>query len=133
MTVPDASSASAVAPGDGSGDAIKAQIEQQGNKVRDLKAAKASKDVIDAEVKALLELKAKYKEVTGQDYAPPAGAGGGRGGGKKDAKKETKPAAAAPPPKADKGDGAKKQTRLGLEAKKLENLPEWYSQVTKCL
>jgi bifunctional glutamyl/prolyl-tRNA synthetase len=26
-------------------------------------------------------------------------------------------------------DGQKKQTRLGLEAKKEENLPDWYSQV----
>ena len=38
-----------------------AEIRAQGDKVRDLKAAKAGKDVITAEVKVLLDLKAKYK------------------------------------------------------------------------
>jgi len=45
------------------GDEVKAQIEEQGIKVRELKAAKSAKAVIDAEVKILLALKGKYKEV----------------------------------------------------------------------
>ena len=52
------------------GSDIRAQVEAQGNKVRDLKAAKAAKDVVQAAVKDLLDLKAKYKEVTGEDYVP---------------------------------------------------------------
>ena len=43
--------------------AIYNQLEDQGAKVRDLKAKKAAKDVVQAEVKVLLDLKAKYKEV----------------------------------------------------------------------
>ena len=45
-------------------------IIAQGNKVRDLKVAKADKAVIDCEVKDLLSLKTKYKSVTGQDWKP---------------------------------------------------------------
>lgn len=46
------------------------KIIDQGNKVRKLKAEKANKDVIDLEVKSLLDLKADYKEVTGVEYKP---------------------------------------------------------------
>ena len=45
-------------------------------------------DVVDTEVKALLALKAEYKTLTGQDFAPP-------GGGRKDKKKDKKPEPAA--------------------------------------
>ena len=38
-----------------------AAIKAQGDKIRQMKAAKASKDEIGAEVKVLLELKAKFK------------------------------------------------------------------------
>jgi hypothetical protein len=38
-----------------------AQIAAQGEKIRQLKAAKAAKDAIEPEVKILLALKAKYK------------------------------------------------------------------------
>ena len=40
---------------------IDAKIKAQGDKVRELKAAKSSKDVIDPEVKTLLGLKAEFK------------------------------------------------------------------------
>merc|ERR1712050_737354 len=46
-------------------------ITEQGNKVRDLKAAKAAKDDIDAAVKMLLALKLEYKEIAGVDFGPP--------------------------------------------------------------
>ena len=40
---------------------IDAKIKAQGDKIRELKAAKSSKDVIDPEVKTLLGLKADFK------------------------------------------------------------------------
>lgn len=58
------------APSIGGSDSIQAQVDDQGAKVRKLKSAKAPKSEIDAAVKTLLELKAKFKEVTGQDYKP---------------------------------------------------------------
>lgn len=51
---------------------ISAKIVVQGDKVRDLKAKKAEKSVVDAEVKLLLQLKADYKAATGQDWKPEA-------------------------------------------------------------
>jgi len=114
-----------------SGAEIKTKIEEQGNKVRTLKESKAAKGDIDAAVKSLLELKAQYKEATGEDYAPPGGNQRSSGGGKKDSKKENKPPAAAAPPK-DSGDASgKKQTKLGIDCKKSENLSDWFSQVCK--
>lgn len=111
---------------------LKTKIEEQGTKVRELKDAKAPKGDVDAAVKILLELKTQYKQATGEDYAPP---GGNQRSGKKDAKKEVKAQAPQPPkqqPQKDSGDGSgKKQTRLGLEAKKSENLSDWFSQVIK--
>ncbi|KAH8330885.1 hypothetical protein KR067_008655 [Drosophila pandora] len=113
-------------------DELTQQINAQGEKVRAAKANKAAKEVIDAEVAQLLSLKAKYKEVTGTDF-PVAGRGGGGGGGAtKKAAKEPQPKPAKPvkkEPAADASGAVKKQTRLGLEATKEDNLPEWYSQV----
>uniref|UniRef100_A0A669F2F2 Bifunctional glutamate/proline--tRNA ligase n=1 Tax=Oreochromis niloticus TaxID=8128 RepID=A0A669F2F2_ORENI len=127
------------------------KVAEQGELVRKLKAEKAPKDQVDAAVKQLLALKAdKYKTLTGQDYKPVAAAGGtggedknrkekenksekqgGGGGGKKgkgdkgSQSKESSGGAGG----AGEGQGPKKQTRLGLEAKKEENLADWYSQV----
>ena len=50
-------------------------------------------DAVDAEVKALLALKAEYKELTGEELA-----GGGRGGGKKEKKGDNKAAKENKPP-----------------------------------
>lgn len=44
----------------------------QGDKVRRLKTEKANESIINAEVKKLLDSKAKYKEASGLDYKPPA-------------------------------------------------------------
>ena len=40
---------------------IDAKIKAQGDKIRELKSAKAGKDAIDPEVKILLSLKADFK------------------------------------------------------------------------
>ena len=45
-------------------------ITAAGNKVRDLKSKKAKKAEIGSAVAALLDLKAKYKAATGQDWKP---------------------------------------------------------------
>jgi len=63
-------------------------------------------------------------QITGQDFAPPAAVGGAKG------KEKKKQAPVILQPKEEvSSTGLKKQTRLGLEAKKAENLSEWYSQV----
>ena len=70
-----------------------------------------------------MKLKEEYKNATGQDYKPPSGGGAPRK--QKEAKKpaEKKKPAAAP---------KKGETRLGVEAKKAENLPDWFQQtITK--
>ncbi|KAI5632899.1 WHEP-TRS domain-containing protein [Phthorimaea operculella] len=55
-----------------SGDAVKLneEITKQGDLVRSLKSAKAEKAKVDEAVKTLLDLKAKYKAATGQDWKP---------------------------------------------------------------
>ncbi|CAL9701168.1 unnamed protein product [Knipowitschia caucasica] len=124
-----------------------AQVSQQGELVRKLKSEKASKDQVDVAVKTLLDLKNKYKTLTGQEYKPMSAAGGnggenksrkekenksekqgGAGGGGKRSKGE-KPSKEAAGGAGGEGQGPKKQTRLGLEAKKEDNLSDWYSQV----
>ncbi|KAF4516851.1 hypothetical protein B566_EDAN006246 [Ephemera danica] len=104
--------------------ALQDKITKQGDKIRELKSKSAPK--------ALLELKAQYKEATGKDFQP---ASAPRGGGKKEAKpkqaqqpKKQQPKEKSAEPEDSQG-GLKKQTRLGLEAKKEENLSDWYSQV----
>jgi len=103
-------------------DALKKQIEEQGNKIRELKSSGSAKDALQPEIDALLKLKADYKTITGIDYVAPGG-GQRRGGGDK---KKEKPAAKKQ--EEAPADG-KKQTRLGMEAKKEESLSDWYSQV----
>ena len=90
----------------GPGDQLNNEITAAGNKVRDLKTKKAEKAEIDSAVAVLLDLKAKYKAATGQDWKPPGGGEskkneskkGGDGGGKKkkeQPKKEPKKEAAS--------------------------------------
>ncbi|XP_068433011.1 bifunctional glutamate/proline--tRNA ligase isoform X1 [Clinocottus analis] len=134
-------------------DELFSQVTQQGERVRKLKSEKAPKDQVDEAVKTLLDLKSQYKTLTGQDYKPVAAAGatggedknrkerenksekqggGGPGGGKKgkgDKANQGKEASGGAGGGPGEGQGPKKQTRLGLEAKKEENLADWYSQV----
>ncbi|MCJ8736924.1 hypothetical protein PDJAM_G00017910 [Pangasius djambal] len=131
--------------------ALYAQVAQQGEQVRKLKAEKAPKEQVDMAVKTLLELKGQYKALTGQEYKPvSAAAGTGNTGSENKSRKERentsekqggggrKPQKGGEKPQqgqesgaggAGEGQGLKKQTRLGLEAKKEENLADWYSQV----
>ena len=57
------------------------RIVKQGEIVRKLKADKADKEDVTANVQILLDLKAKFKEKLGKDYKPAGGDGGGRSGG----------------------------------------------------
>uniref|UniRef100_A0A673KS25 glutamate--tRNA ligase n=1 Tax=Sinocyclocheilus rhinocerous TaxID=307959 RepID=A0A673KS25_9TELE len=131
--------------------ALFADIAQQGEQVRRFKAEKAPKEQVDKAVKTLLELKGQYKALTGEEYKPvttPGSSGNtggedksrkdrenksekqGGGGGRKQQKGGEKPQVQdSGASGAGDGQGPKKQTRLGLEAKKEENLAEWYSQV----
>lgn len=108
------------------GDSLNAQIQAVGDKIRALKLSKASKDDLQPEIDSLLSLKAKFKEATGKDWVP-AGGGAAPRSQPKSAPKEKKAPAPPPPVKED----GKKQTRLCLEAKKEENLSDWYSQVSQ--
>ncbi|XP_063831519.1 bifunctional glutamate/proline--tRNA ligase [Ostrinia nubilalis] len=116
---------------------LAAAVTKQGDLVRDLKAKKADKASIDAEVKKLLDLKAQYQAETGTPYAAPTQPREAKPKDKKpkeakpkEAKKEAKPKEQSPKPaKEESSTGVKKITRLGLEASKDTDLPEWYSQV----
>jgi len=112
---------------------LDAKITKQGELVRDLKAKKASKDEVTKEVGVLLALKTEFKTMTGQEWKPsaapaPAAVPAAAAAATK-AEKAPKPEKPKQEPKAKKQQDEKKQTRLGLEAKKEENLPDWYSQV----
>ncbi|XP_064460810.1 bifunctional glutamate/proline--tRNA ligase-like [Ornithodoros turicata] len=108
------------------------KIQEVGNHVRELKSKKAEKSQIDAGVAELLRLKSEYKAASGKDWAP-------EGAAVKAEKRKAKaaPVKGAEVPKEKANDkesaapreGPKKVTRLGLEARKEENLSEWYSQV----
>ncbi|XP_017469914.1 PREDICTED: bifunctional glutamate/proline--tRNA ligase [Rhagoletis zephyria] len=108
------------------------EINEQGDKVRAAKSNNLPKEMIDAEVKKLLALKAKYKEVTGTDF-PTAGGRGSSSSSKKGSEKKApatkKETTTSKEETVANVAGLKKQTRLGLEATKEENLPDWYSQV----
>lgn len=105
------------------------KIAQQGNVVRDLKTQKADKTKVDAAVKVLLDLKAQYKALTGADWKPEGGAASVPRAKEAKPAKQNKQPVKQPAQKEKEKDGTqKKQTRLGLEATKEDNLPDWYSQ-----
>ncbi|XP_061481150.1 bifunctional glutamate/proline--tRNA ligase isoform X3 [Rhineura floridana] len=127
------------------------KVALQGEEVRKLKAEKAGKDKIDAAVQELLQLKAQYKSLAGVDYRPVSATGAEdkdkrkkerenksekqnkqqkqNEGHKKESQKDQSGSSNLSSNGSGDGQGPKKQTRLGLEAKKEENLAEWYSQV----
>lgn len=120
--------------GDNSKDILTARVNEQGTIVRDLKSKKASKAEIDAAVKVLLDLKAEYKKLVGEDF-PIAGRAPSKPKEPAPAKEKVSKQKQATgkekkPVDIDENNGGpKKQTRLGLEAKKEESLSDWYSQV----
>ncbi|XP_075222191.1 glutamyl-prolyl-tRNA synthetase [Lycorma delicatula] len=108
---------------------LSARISEVGEKIRKLKADGADKNIVQAEVSELLKLKSQYKNMTGKEWQNP-----GAPPRQVVTNKSKAPAAAKPSPaKADKPlpsqTNVKKQTRLGMEAKKEEDLADWYSQV----
>ncbi|XP_006894653.1 PREDICTED: bifunctional glutamate/proline--tRNA ligase [Elephantulus edwardii] len=125
------------------------EVAAQGEVVRKLKTEKAPKDQVDTAVQELLQLKAQYKSLTGVEYKPVSATGAEDKDKKKKEKenkseKQNKSQKQNDGPRKDasknqgsgqssggpgEGQGPKKQTRLGLEAKKEENLADWYSQV----
>uniref|UniRef100_A0A9J8D290 Bifunctional glutamate/proline--tRNA ligase n=1 Tax=Cyprinus carpio carpio TaxID=630221 RepID=A0A9J8D290_CYPCA len=151
MAPPTASPPKSAPSSDSSPAAIYGHVSDQGELVRKLKAEKAPKEQVDKAVKTLLELKGQYKALTGEEYKPvttpgTSGNTGGEdksrkerenksekqgGGGRKQQKGGEKPQQGQDSGAGGAGDGQgpKKQTRLGLEAKKEENLADWYSQV----
>lgn len=104
------------------------KVNAQGELVRQLKSKNAPKAEIDAAVKTLLDLKAEYKKVTGTDF-PTAGRAPSKPKSESQKAKPEKKEPAKPKGGEPKESGAKKVTRLGLEATKEDNLPDWYSQV----
>ncbi|KFW12073.1 Bifunctional glutamate/proline--tRNA ligase, partial [Eurypyga helias] len=149
-TLPQASNTVPSGPDTPEAKALFSKVALQGDEVRKLKSEKAEKEKIDAAVKELLELKAQYKSVAGVDYKP-VSAGGADDRDKKKKEKENKSEKQSKQQKQNdgpkkeasqgqsgnelpsngsgEGQGPKKQTRLGLEAKKEENLADWFSQV----
>ncbi|CAA9995880.1 unnamed protein product [Nesidiocoris tenuis] len=118
---------------------LSANIIKQGEKVRQLKNEKAAKHQIEDEVKALILLKDDFKRLTGNEWVSPSQPRSNeskkipekKNADKQASKKEKEGKKQKPEkPQEQKGDGGpKKVTRLGLEASKATNLPEWYSQV----
>ncbi|XP_030051877.1 bifunctional glutamate/proline--tRNA ligase isoform X2 [Microcaecilia unicolor] len=125
-------------------------VADKGEEVRKLKAEKAAKDKVDAAVQELLQLKAQYKSLTGADYKPISATSSEDKNkmmkeNENKSEKQNKPQNQTVGQKKKEGQkdqgagvssggpgdsqGPKKQTRLGLEAKKEENLADWYSQV----
>ena len=98
----------------------------------------SEQDALQPEIDLLLKLKAEYKTITGSDYQAP-GAGSCKKDKKnkenkqpkqpKENKKEKKEKAAAATATTPDDGQKQKQTRLGVEFKKTESLPDWYSQV----
>lgn len=110
-------------------------IKTVGDNIRQLKADKVDKKIIQENVQILLDLKAKYKEITGTEWVPqPANQtpqtkpNTSNQTSKPKQAKDTKKSPAKDTPKEEKV-GVKKQTRLGIESKKDENLADWYTEV----
>uniref|UniRef100_A0A8C8B9M4 Bifunctional glutamate/proline--tRNA ligase n=1 Tax=Otus sunia TaxID=257818 RepID=A0A8C8B9M4_9STRI len=148
--LPQASNTGPSGPDTPEAKALFSKVALQGDEVRKLKSEKAEKEKIDAAVKELLQLKAQYKTVAGVDYKPVSASGADDKDKKKKEKenkseKQSKQQKQNDGPKKEllqgqsnnelssngsgEGQGPKKQTRLGLEAKKEENLSDWFSQV----
>lgn len=110
---------------------LESKIKEQGDIVRTLKSSNAPKESINEAVQKLLALKSDYKNITGKEYVAE-----GQNQNKKSKQKKDKPDQPVQKDQKkkekvspDKESNVKKVTRLGIEARKEENLPDWYSQV----
>ncbi|XP_014254259.1 bifunctional glutamate/proline--tRNA ligase [Cimex lectularius] len=101
------------------------KIKEQGDTVRALKSTNSPKDEVNSAVNTLLSLKAEYKQLTGNDF--PVESRQNKSSNK--GKNESRNAKSKVEQKKETDSAVKKVTRLGLEAEKETNLPEWYSQV----
>jgi len=99
---------------------IDQQIKAAGDKVRELKAAKADKASVDAAVKSLLELKGQFKAETGSDWKPAE-----QPKKEKENKENKKPAPAAGE------EGEKSDTQKKRDAKKAEKAAKKASHKTE--
>ena len=139
ITAPVSTSAvksTSTAPADVSAISIHGKIVEQGNTVRNLKSSKASKNDITGAVNVLLALKKEFKECANIDWTPnidmsqfekaslPASARVNDS-----IKDSSAPNESLATHQNIVEQGNTKQTRLGLEVSKRENLSEWYSQV----
>lgn len=122
------------------------KVVKQGDEVRKLKSEKAPKEKVDAAVKQLIDSVLLLAQ-TGTESKPVTATGSEEKKPKEDKKQKEKENKSEKQNKQPKqgdgqkkkeagsssgggaGEGPKKQTRLGLEAKKEENLADWYSQV----
>lgn len=109
------------------------KIKDQGNIVRVMKSSTTSKEELNEAIGKLLQLKSEYKSLTGQEF-PSEGKSQSKKGrsANGDSNKKVQPQkvkTAKQEIKVENETTLKKITRLGLEAKKEENLPEWYSQI----
>ncbi|KAM6128341.1 LOW QUALITY PROTEIN: bifunctional glutamate/proline--tRNA ligase [Pterocles gutturalis] len=126
--------------------ALFSKVALQGDEVRKLKSEKAEK-VKAYRDRKLLQFEGQYKSVAGVDYRPVSTSGTDDKDKKKKrrdnkSEKQSKLQKQTGPRKeplqgqtgnelsSNAGEGqGQKQTRLGLEAKKEENLADWFSQV----
>ncbi|PVD25555.1 hypothetical protein C0Q70_13211 [Pomacea canaliculata] len=123
--------------------ALKAEVDTQGNKVRQLKSSSNNKEELDQALQKLLELKARYKDLTGVDLTGGAkrdkksGGGSaadgekGKGGAKQKEASKKKGAGDSVDAKESKDEGAsvREVKKVGHGARKEENLADWYSQI----
>ena len=122
-------------PSDGNAGQLDQQIKEQGDRIRELKAAKKSKEDLQPEIDKLMSLKAEFKNETGNDWQPPSGPRPPKAvPGKSDASSEKQKDKSKQQPstqqsKSSDDGGLKKTTLLGLQTKKNENFADWYTEV----
>ncbi|RWS15020.1 bifunctional glutamate/proline--tRNA ligase-like protein, partial [Dinothrombium tinctorium] len=114
------------------------KIKEQGDKIRKMKSDKKSKEELKPEIDCLLKLKDEYKKLTGNEWKPEEESASKKSLSQQKAKETKTPEkelrskkieSAKLNEKKEEKQGAKKQTRLGLEVKKSENLADWYTEV----
>lgn len=115
-------------------DQLSESIQKQGDKVRQLKDSKADKNLIDQEVKILLDLKNNYKTLTGEEWKSQKSDVTSKRKRKEDTsttekRKNVVNKEIVKTQITKDIDAGKTGTRLGMEVKKEENFFEWYSQI----